>query len=116
MTNSVTATTPRAMHLAHRLRSLTVAFTLAAAVLTVPTGLAHAEIAQPNLCATKNGAGYIQFWLPGETVVDKDGNKWVCGPDGEWFRSYASLQQSPSSPIPVIGVPVISIGTPTAAR
>jgi tetratricopeptide (TPR) repeat protein len=34
----------------------------------------------------------LGYRLPGERAVDKDGNKWVCGPDGKWFRDYSSMQ------------------------
>jgi hypothetical protein len=29
--------------------------------------------------------------MPGAKVTDVDGNKWVCGPDGQWFRDYATF-------------------------
>jgi hypothetical protein len=28
---------------------------------------------------------------PGEKATDVNGNKWVCGPEGQWFRDYWSL-------------------------
>ena len=33
--------------------------------------------------------------MPGERATDKDGNKWVCGPDGQWFRDYSAIIRSP---------------------
>ena len=32
-----------------------------------------------------------EFYLPGERATDVNGNKWVCGPDGQWFRDYSAL-------------------------
>jgi hypothetical protein len=43
-------------------------------------------------CAAKVGPGEYEFYLPGERATDKDGNKWVCGPDGQWFRDYSSIR------------------------
>jgi hypothetical protein len=45
-------------------------------------------------CAAKIGPGEYEFYLPGAKVTDKDGNKWVCGPDGQWFRDYSSRAAS----------------------
>src|SRR5579871_2929589 len=41
-------------------------------------------------CAAKVGPGQYEFYLPGEKATDVNGNKWVCGPDGQWFRDYSS--------------------------
>ena len=46
-------------------------------------------------CAAKVGPGQYEFYLPGEKATDVNGNKWVCGPDGQWFRDYSSLTVSP---------------------
>ncbi len=45
-------------------------------------------------CAAKIGPGEYEFYLPGAKVTDKDGNKWVCGPDGVWFRDYSATRAS----------------------
>ena len=42
-------------------------------------------------CAAKVGPGQYEFYLPGERATDVNGNKWVCGPDGQWFRDYSAL-------------------------
>jgi len=46
-------------------------------------------------CAAKVGPGQYEFYLPGEKATDVNGNKWVCGPDGQWFRDYSSLVIQP---------------------
>ena len=74
-------------------RHLTVAFALAATASAFSTTLAGAQPVDPGVrCAAQTGPGSYDFYLPGERAVDKDGNKWVCGPDGKWFRDYSSLQ------------------------
>jgi len=42
-------------------------------------------------CAAKVGPGQYEFYLPGERATDVNGNKWVCGPDGQWFRDYSAI-------------------------
>ncbi len=75
------------------LRHLTVAFALAATASALSTTLAGAASVDPGVrCAAQTGPGSYDFYLPGERAVDKDGNKWVCGPDGKWLRDYSSLQ------------------------
>ena len=63
-----------------------------------------AAIAQDNgptdpgvRCAAKVGPGQYEFYLPGEKATDVNGNKWVCGPDGQWFRDYSALTVSRQS-------------------
>jgi hypothetical protein len=77
------------------MRTLTIAISLAAAALIVPAGLASAEPIGPTdpgvRCAAKVGPGQYEFYLPGERATDVNGNKWVCGPDGQWFRDYSAL-------------------------
>lgn len=52
---------------------------------------APAEPADPGVrCAAKVGPGQYEFYLPGEKATDVNGQKWVCGPDGQWFRDYSS--------------------------
>ena len=49
------------------------------------------EPADPGVrCAAKVGPGQYEFYLPGERATDVNGQKWVCGPDGQWFRDYSS--------------------------
>ncbi len=68
---------------------------LAAGALALPA----AAVAQDNgptdpgvRCAAKVGPGQYEFYLPGERATDVNGNKWVCGPDGQWFRDYSALR------------------------
>src|SRR5689334_19902563 len=67
---------------------------LAAAALLAP-GIASAQDNGPTdpgvRCAAKVGPGQYEFYLPGERATDVNGNKWVCGPDGQWFRDYSAL-------------------------
>jgi hypothetical protein len=80
------------------LRHLAVALALAATTSAVSTALVSAQPIDPGVrCAAQTGPGSYEFFLPGERAVDKDGNKWVCGPDGKWFRDYSSLQLTPST-------------------
>lgn len=60
-------------------------------------------------CAAKVGPGQYEFYLPGERATDTAGNKWVCGPDGQWFRDYSALVRAP-----ITGVAVSSITKQTA--
>ena len=43
-------------------------------------------------CAAKIGPGEYEFYMPGAKVTDVNGNKWVCGPDGMWFRDYSAIR------------------------
>src|ERR1041384_3121647 len=72
---------------------------LAVAVAVVALLLPAASLAQDNgpvdpgvRCAAKVGPGQYEFYLPGERATDVNGNKWVCGPDGQWFRDYSALR------------------------
>jgi hypothetical protein len=84
------------------------AIPLAAGALLVSSSAASAaprEPVDPGVrCAAQTGPGSYEFYLPGERAVDKDGNKWVCGPDGKWFRDYSALTLSRAtmSPVPVL--------------
>ena len=76
-------------------RAPVLAIALAAGALLVAPVSAHAEPSQPVdpgvRCAAKVGPGQYEFFLPGERATDVNGNKWVCGPDGQWFRDYSAL-------------------------
>jgi len=78
-----------------RARSLGLALTVAASVLGMSALSASAQDNGPTdpgvRCAAKVGPGQYEFYLPGEKATDVNGNKWVCGPDGQWFRDYSSL-------------------------
>jgi hypothetical protein len=70
------------------------AIAVASGSLLIPT----AALAQDNgpadpgvRCAAKVGPGQYEFYLPGERATDVNGNKWVCGPDGQWFRDYSAI-------------------------
>jgi hypothetical protein len=72
-----------------------VATGLAAAALILFPASAFAVDNNPDpgvRCAAKVGPGEYEFYLPGAKVTDKDGNKWVCGPDGVWFRDYSAIR------------------------
>jgi len=75
-------------------RFLVVGFA-AAALLAATAGVASAQDNGPTdpgvRCAAKVGPGQYEFYLPGERATDVNGNKWVCGPDGQWFRDYSAL-------------------------
>ena len=64
--------------------------------LLVSSSAALAEPISPTdpgvRCAAKVGPGQYEFYLPGERATDVNGNKWVCGPDGQWFRDYSALR------------------------
>src|SRR6476620_11797596 len=79
-----------------RVRTLGVALCAAAfSVLSVSPVLVHAQDNGPTdpgvRCAAKTWPGQYEFYLPGEKATDVNGNKWVCGPDGQWFRDYSAL-------------------------
>jgi hypothetical protein len=65
-------------------------------------------------CAAKVGPGQYEFYLPGERATDVNGNKWVCGPDGQWFRDYSALYVKP--PVVKVSTTVISSATATYIR
>src|SRR6266480_4067679 len=54
-------------------------------------------------CAAKVGPGQYEFYLPGEKATDVNGNKWVWGRDGQWFRDYSTLRALTYSVFQVIG-------------
>jgi len=98
MTASVAAPSRRSKASKY-LRHATVAIALAATASVVSAAVVGAEPVDPGVrCAAQTGPGSYDFFLPGERAVDKDGNKWVCGPDGKWFRDYSSLQITPTTP------------------
>jgi hypothetical protein len=68
-------------------------------------------------CAAKVGPGQYEFYLPGERATDVNGNKWVCGPDGQWFRDYSALTIG-GTKLGNIGtkIPTGAISTTTSAR
>jgi hypothetical protein len=76
-----------------------VALVLAAGALLVAPTAAFAQDNGPTdpgvRCAAKVAPGQYEFYLPGEKATDVNGNKWVCGPDGQWFRDYSALIKAP---------------------
>ena len=81
---------------ASHFRKLSLTLTLAAVALIVSSTRAEAQEpvgpTDPGVrCAAKVGPGQYEFYLPGEKATDVNGNKWVCGPDGQWFRDYSAL-------------------------
>jgi hypothetical protein len=73
-----------------------IATVLAAGALLASAAVASAEPIGPTdpgvRCAAKVGPGQYEFYLPGERATDVNGNKWVCGPDGQWFRDYSAAR------------------------
>ena len=71
------------------------AVALTAGALLLFATPAYADAKQPVdpgvRCAAKVGPGQYEFYLPGEKATDVNGNQWVCGPDGQWFRDYSAL-------------------------
>jgi hypothetical protein len=100
VTSPIVAAAHPATPFTHRVRTLALAATLAMATLSVSAMQAHATDnappADPGVrCAAKLGPGEYEFYLPGAKVTDVNGNKWVCGPDGQWFRDYSAAIRSP---------------------
>jgi len=88
------------INIAKRARTVGLALSVAATVLSLTAVSVSAEPigpADPGVrCAAKVGPGQYEFYLPGEKATDVNGNKWVCGPDGQWFRDYSSLVRPPA--------------------
>jgi hypothetical protein len=82
-----------------RARSLVLAMFAAVSVLGLSAVQASAQDNVPVdpgvRCAAKIGPGQYEFYLPGEKATDVNGNKWVCGPDGQWFRDYSAIIRNP---------------------
>ncbi|HST18646.1 MAG TPA: hypothetical protein VLK36_13315 [Gaiellaceae bacterium] len=80
-----------------------VALVLAAGALLVAPAAAYAQDNGPTdpgvRCAAKVGPGQYEFYLPGERATDVNGNKWVCGADGQWFRDYSAIIRTPVTQI-----------------
>src|SRR6516164_4359793 len=90
------------IHPSGRARTIGVALCAAAlSVLSVSPVIVNAQDNGPTdpgvRCAAKVGPGQYEFYLPGEKATDVNGNKWVCGPDGQWFRDYSALTVSRQS-------------------
>jgi len=86
----------RTQMIASFVRKHLLAITLAGGALLASSTTAQAQAdngpTDPGVrCAAKVGPGQYEFYLPGEKATDVNGNKWVCGPDGQWFRDYSSL-------------------------
>jgi hypothetical protein len=85
-------------HIPNRARSLGLALFFAASVggLSIAPAMAQDNSPDPGVrCAAKIGPGEYEFYMPGERATDINGNKWVCGPDGQWFRDYSAIIRSP---------------------
>jgi hypothetical protein len=103
MSNQITASaqtmTQTTQRPARRFRTLAAAIALAIATIGLPA--IHAEAkdnapADPGVrCAAKIAPGEYEFYMPGAKVTDVNGNKWVCGPDGQWFRDYSAAIRAP---------------------
>src|SRR5438132_7152568 len=103
-------------HIRNRARSLGVALVFAASIgsLSIVPAMAQDNSPDPGIrCAAKIGPGQYEFYLPGERAVDVNGNKWVCGPDGQWFRDYSALIRSP---LTRVAASLITSQTATLAR
>jgi hypothetical protein len=102
-------------HIPTRARSLAVAlcFAAAASTLSIAPALAVDNNPDPGVrCAAKIGPGEYEFYLPGERATDVNGNKWVCGPDGQWFRDYSSIR----APITKVAASLIVSQSATLSR
>jgi hypothetical protein len=77
-----------------RTKTLTIALAVGALLLAPASAFAvdNGPVDPDVRCAAKIGPGEYEFYLPGAKVTDKDGNKWVCDPDGTWFRDYSALR------------------------
>ena len=85
-------------HFSIRARSFGLALVFAASVgsLSIVPAMAQDNSPDPGVrCAAKVGPGEYEFYLPGERATDINGNKWVCGPDGQWFRDYSAIVRAP---------------------
>ena len=85
-------------HIRNRARSLGLALVFAASIgsLSIVPAMAQDNSPDPGVrCAAKVGPGVYEFYLPGDRAVDVNGNKWVCGPDGQWFRDYSAIVRAP---------------------
>jgi hypothetical protein len=94
-------------------RALGVALCAAAiSVLSASPVIVNAQDNSPDpgvRCAAKTGPGQYEFYLPGERATDVNGNKWVCGADGQWFRDYSALiTKNPTYKPPVVKTTSIS--------
>ena len=81
-------------------RKLVLTIVVATGALLASSTAAHAQqaAADPGVrCAAKIAPGEYEFYLPGAKVTDVNGNKWVCGPDGQWFRDYSALTTYPGT-------------------
>ena len=100
-----------------RPRTRTIAVALCAAafsVLSVAPAIVNAQDNGPTdpgvRCAAKVGPGQYEFYLPGERATDVNGNKWVCGPDGQWFRDYsAAIVSNPTYRPPTVTTGTIAV-------
>jgi len=82
-------------HLSKRARRFALALGLATSIVgfsAVQTFAQPVGGTDPGVrCAAKVGPGQYEFYLPGEKATDVNGNKWVCGTDGQWHRDYSSM-------------------------
>ena len=103
-------------HLPTRARTLGLAFTFALSVVSVSAVQAYAQDNSPVdpgvRCAAKIAPGEYEFYMPGAKDTDKDGNKWVCGPDGQWFKDYSALTRPPV----VLRSSLVYVATATVSR
>jgi hypothetical protein len=89
-------------------RALATALTLGSAILSLSTVQAEAREKPKHppdngvRCAITRSDGYIDFYLPGESVRDKFGQWKICGADGEW-HSAARAGGGPGMPHPAGG-------------
>jgi hypothetical protein len=86
----------------------------ALSVLSVSPAIVNAQDNGPTdpgvRCAAKVGPGQYEFYLPGERATDVDGNKWVCGADGQWFHDYsAAILSNPTYRPPTVTAGSIAV-------
>src|SRR6476619_418149 len=91
---------------------LAIALVVGAVFASSSTASAQQAVsADPGVrCAAKVGPGQYEFYLPGEKATDVNGNKWVCGPDGQWFRDYsAAIISNPTNRPPTVTTGTIAV-------
>jgi hypothetical protein len=101
-------------------RTLVLTMALAAGALVASSRTAKAQLptepADPGVrCAAKVGTGQYEFYLPGERATDVNGNKWVCGADGQWFRDYSSALTRASATVSLSASTYYVVAVPRAS-
>jgi hypothetical protein len=79
------------MSIGKHARVLVAALAIGGAVLSLGTGQAEAKPKHPpddgTRCVRNHVDGYIEFFMPGDTIYDDIYGWLVCGSDGEWHNA-----------------------------